>query len=203
MLGVATAQHHVLRKERAPKQEKTAKPKRAKAPKVKVDRGGKGKKVVGLKIGASQLAAARVTNDSSAELLQVAREPLSPGIVVGGELRDPDALALALRDFFAKHKLPKRGVRLGIANNRIGVRTFDVAGITDEKQLEMRSRVGCPLLLVNGTESWASNPERDGRAAAFPSARVVAIEGAGHWAHHDRFDEFMRVVRGFFAEKEG
>jgi len=122
--------------ERAPKQEKAAKPKRAKAPKVKVDRGGKGKKVVGLKIGASQLAAARVTNDSSAELLQVAREPLSPGIVVGGELRDPDALALALRDFFAKHKLPKRGVRLGIANNRIGVRTFDVAGITDEKQLD-------------------------------------------------------------------
>jgi type IV pilus assembly protein PilM len=112
------------------------KPKRTKTPKVKVDRGGKGKKVVGLKIGASQLAAARVSNNGAAELLQVAREPLSPGIVVGGELRDPDALALALKDFFAKHKLPKRGVRLGIANNRIGVRTFDVAGIDDQKQLD-------------------------------------------------------------------
>jgi pimeloyl-ACP methyl ester carboxylesterase len=66
----------------------------------------------------------------------------------------------------------------------------------------MRGRVGCPLLLVNGTESWASNPERDGRAAVFPNARVVAIEGAGHWAHHDRFDEFLRVVREFFAGTE-
>lgn len=120
----------------AGKPPKQAKPKRAKSPKVKVERRGKGKKVVGLKIGASQLAAARITNGAGAELLQVAREPLTPGIVVGGELRDPDALALALRAFFAKHKLPKRGVRLGIANNRIGVRTFEVAGIDDEKQLD-------------------------------------------------------------------
>jgi len=100
----------------------------------------------------------------------------------------------------------------GVARNEDGsyswkfdnyTRAFGPVRFTDEEQLEMRSRVGCPLLLVNGTESWASNPERDERAAAFPSARVVAIEGAGHWAHHDRFDEFMRVVRGFFAEKEG
>lgn len=98
--------------------------------------GGKGpKKLVGLKIGASQIAAARVVNSPEPELVQIAREPLEPGIVVGGELRDPDALASALKEFFRKHKLPKRGVRLGIANNRIGVRTFEVAGIDDPKQL--------------------------------------------------------------------
>ena len=57
------------------------------------------------------------------------------GIVVGGELRDPDALAEALKAFFAKNKLPRKGVRLGIANNRIGVRVFDIAGIDEEKQL--------------------------------------------------------------------
>lgn len=94
-----------------------------------------GKKLVGLKIGASQIAAARVVNGAEPELVQVAREGLEPGIVVGGELRDPEALALALKDFFRRHRLPKRGVRLGIANNRIGVRTFDVVGIDDPKQL--------------------------------------------------------------------
>ena len=119
-----------------PKRERAPKQKRTKAPKVKVERGGAGKKLVGLKIGASQLAAARVVNNGSAELLQLARDPLSPGVVVGGELRDPDALAIALKDFFTKHKLPKRGVRLGISNNRIGVRTFDVAGVEDQKQLD-------------------------------------------------------------------
>jgi type IV pilus assembly protein PilM len=93
------------------------------------------KKLVGLKVGASQLAAARVHNNGSAQLVQLARQDLEPGVVVGGELRDPEALAQALKAFFKKHKLPKTGVRLGIANNRIGVRTFDLAGIEDPKQL--------------------------------------------------------------------
>jgi type IV pilus assembly protein PilM len=57
------------------------------------------------------------------------------GIVVGGELRDPDALSEALKAFFAKNKLPRKGVRLGIANNRIGVRVIDIAGVDEEKQL--------------------------------------------------------------------
>ncbi len=97
-------------------------------------RGG-AKKIVGLKIGGSQIAAALVNNSASPELVQAVREPLEHGIVVGGELRDPEALAVALREFFKVHKLPKRGVRLGIANNRIGVRTFEVIGIGDPKQL--------------------------------------------------------------------
>ena len=132
-----------VKKEKEPKppkqskQPKEPKERKEKAPRVKRERGGaKGsKRLVGLKVGASQLAAARVGNNGSAELLQVARGPLEPGIIVGGELRDPDALAVALKAFFAQHKLPKRGVRIGIASNRIGVRTFEIAGVEDEKQL--------------------------------------------------------------------
>jgi len=93
------------------------------------------KELVGLKIGASQIAAARVSNNGVAEVTQVAREGLDPGIVVGGELRDPEALAVALKDFFRANKMPKKGIRLGIANNRIGVRTFEITGIEDPKQL--------------------------------------------------------------------
>jgi len=95
-----------------------------------------GKSIVGLKIGASQLAAARVANGKEPELLQAVRQPLEPGIVVGGELREPEELAEALKVFFKRNRLPKRGIRLGIANNRIGVRTFEVAGIDDPKQLD-------------------------------------------------------------------
>jgi type IV pilus assembly protein PilM len=117
--------------EKPPKEPKAPRPRGATQPAAR-----KGpKRLVGLKIGASQLAAARVANNGRAELLQVAREPLEPGVVVGGELRDPEALAVALKAFFRKHRLPRRGVRLGIANNRIGVRTLDVVGISDPKQL--------------------------------------------------------------------
>ena len=127
--------------EKAPKQPKAKKekaprqPRRLRAPKL--ESGGKGaKRLVGLKVGASQLAAARVSNNGVAELLQVAREPLNAGIVVGGELREPDALAAALKEFFKKNRLPRKGVRLGIANNRIGVRTFEIEGVADPKQLD-------------------------------------------------------------------
>jgi type IV pilus assembly protein PilM len=94
------------------------------------------KKIVGLKVGASQIAAATVSNNGSAELLQVARVGLEPGVVVGGELREPEKLSEALREFFKANKLPMRGVRLGVANNRIGVRTLEIEGIDDEQQLE-------------------------------------------------------------------
>jgi type IV pilus assembly protein PilM len=100
-----------------------------------LSRGGGGKQLVGLKIGGSQIAAARIRNGEFPELVQAARTALDHGVVVNGELRDPEALAVALKAFFAEHKLPKRGVRLGIANNRIGVRTFEVTGIEDPKQL--------------------------------------------------------------------
>ena len=107
-------------------------PARAKKADGKAVRG----ELVGLKIGASQVAASRVANNGSARLLQLARGPLPHGIVVSGEVRDIPALAAALDEFFRTHKLPRKGVRLGVATNRIGVRSFDLEGIEDEHQLE-------------------------------------------------------------------
>jgi pimeloyl-ACP methyl ester carboxylesterase len=61
------------------------------------------------------------------------------------------------------------------------------------------SRISCPTLLVYGKESWASNPEEDGRAEHFRTAKVVRFERAGHWVHHDRLEAFVEVVQGFLA----
>jgi type IV pilus assembly protein PilM len=120
-----------------PREPKQKKQKQAKSMTAKRERKPtRHKKLVGLKIGASQLSAARVVNNGSSELVQVALQGLEPGIIVGGELREPEALSEALKLFFKANKLPKQGVRLGIASNRIGVRTFDIGGITDPKQLE-------------------------------------------------------------------
>ena len=57
-----------------------------------------------------------------------------------------------------------------------------------------------PRLLVYGVESWATNPARDGRLAFFNNARVLAVEKAGHWVHHDQLDYFLGQVRRFLAE---
>jgi pimeloyl-ACP methyl ester carboxylesterase len=57
--------------------------------------------------------------------------------------------------------------------------------------------ISCPMLLLYGEKSWASNPQKDGRIENFPTAKVVEYENAGHWLHHDQFDRFMADVKGF------
>ena len=160
--------------EKAPKEKRPplwkrelAMPKLERGPKgpqaAKKPRGGAGPKgakggVVGLKIGASQVAAARITNNGSPQLVQLARAPLPDGVVVGGELRDVIQLSETLNELFTKNKLPKRGVRLGIANNRIGVRTFEIAGIDDPKQLanaiRFRAQETLPIPLEEAVLDW-------------------------------------------------
>ena len=61
------------------------------------------------------------------------------------------------------------------------------------------SRIACPTLLLYGTESKSGNPAEDGRVEPFRHARVMGVEGAGHWLHHDRLDEFLRIVREFLG----
>jgi pimeloyl-ACP methyl ester carboxylesterase len=62
---------------------------------------------------------------------------------------------------------------------------------------ELWQQISCPVLLIRGENSFASDPEEDGRAAAFRNARCVTIPRAGHWVHHDRLGDFLDVVRAF------
>ncbi len=66
------------------------------------------------------------------------------------------------------------------------------------------SRISCPTLLLYGKESQSGNPADDGRAQPFRHARVVGIDGAGHWLHHDCLDDFLRTIREFLGNtREG
>jgi pimeloyl-ACP methyl ester carboxylesterase len=66
------------------------------------------------------------------------------------------------------------------------------------EQEALWAAITCPMLLLYGADSFASNPERDGRMAHFTNnPRVVEFENAGHWLHHDQFDRFMGEVRAF------
>jgi pimeloyl-ACP methyl ester carboxylesterase len=57
--------------------------------------------------------------------------------------------------------------------------------------------ISCPTLLLYGADSWASNPEKDGRSVHFKTASVIEFENAGHWLHHDQFDRFMSTLDEF------
>lgn len=63
---------------------------------------------------------------------------------------------------------------------------------------ELWAAITCPMLLLYGANSWASNPEKDGRLGVFTNdPHVVEFENAGHWLHHDQFDRFMAEIRAF------
>ena len=80
------------------------------------------------------------------------------------------------------------------------VRNWPPYSLPYDEIYQLWQRITCPTLLIRGTESWASDPVKDGRIKHFQNAQVAAIEGAGHWAHHDRFDEFVSIVRNFLAD---
>ena len=57
--------------------------------------------------------------------------------------------------------------------------------------------IAAPTLLLYGADSWASNPEKDGRMEYFRTASVIEFENAGHWLHHDQFERFIATLREF------
>jgi pimeloyl-ACP methyl ester carboxylesterase len=64
---------------------------------------------------------------------------------------------------------------------------------------KMWSAIACPVLLIFGTESFLTDPSKDGRLEYFRDARQKMYENAGHWLHHDQFDRFMGDVTGFLT----
>lgn len=94
---------------------------------------GSNKAIVGLDIEPGYVAAVEAAPGSVA-VDRAAYAPLAPGVVRDGEVVDVDTLAGVLREMFAEHKLGKR-VRLGVANQRIVMRTIDLPPLTDDKQI--------------------------------------------------------------------
>lgn len=79
------------------------------------------------------------------------------------------------------------------------VRAFSPYFFNADEMYDLWSKITCPTLLIRGTESWAGDPESDGRSKHFQNARAVHIEKAGHWVHHDQLERFVHVVREFLG----
>jgi type IV pilus assembly protein PilM len=164
----------------------------------------KRQEIVGLKIGASQLVASRVLNNGGpgARLVQLASQPLEPGVVVGGEVRDVLALAQALDHFFTREKLPRRGIRLGVGTNRIGVRALDVEGIEDERQLEnairFRAHEALSIPIDEAVLDYHVVNESVDAGSGTTSRRVVLAA-----AYREPIDHFVEACRGAKLELLG
>ena len=156
-------------------------------------RHGSVERIVGLKIGGSQLAAACISNNGTHKLERIARVPLASGIVDGGELRDVEALADALRTFFDTTDMPRRGVRLGVASSRIGVRSFEIPAIDNEDQflnaVRFRAQEALPIPLDQAVLDYRVLGEYEGEGGQ-RMRRVLLVV-----AHRELVDRYVEACR--------
>lgn len=150
----------------------------------------KTKGIVGLEIEAGSIAATEVRSNGAVEIAAHAIAPLAPGVFHEGDVVDSAALAEALRELFAEHKLSKN-VRLGIANQRVAVRTLHLPVIEDPKQLETAIRfqaqdsIPMPLdqavldyEVVSRTVAETGEPQMEVVAVAARREMVTGLVGA-------------------------
>lgn len=101
------------------------------------------KTVVGLELDPSHIAAAEVHVNGRIIVRKGAVADLRPGVLRDGEVVDATALSDGLRALFAEHELGTH-VRIGVANQRIVVRTLDLPLVNDAKALEGAVLAGAP-----------------------------------------------------------
>ena len=91
--------------------------------------------VVALDIGSSAIAGVELkTARERVTLTKAAVEPLPPGLVHDGEIVRPDELADEIRRFWRSARFSGKKVRLGVANQRVVVRTIELPALEDDRQ---------------------------------------------------------------------
>jgi len=149
--------------------------------------------IVGLDIEAGSIAAAEIGSNGSSQVSAAAIEPLPPGAFRDGEVADPDRLAEGLKSLFGRHKLSK-SVRLGIANQRVVVRTLRLPAIEDPKEMDAAVRfqaqeqIPMPLdQAVLEHQVVGGVPAQEG---ATPTVDVVVVA-----ARRDMIASFLEPIR--------
>lgn len=72
-------------------------------------------------------------------------------------------------------------------------------GMPFEDMTAIWEKIDCPILLINGKQGYGHRTGQSGTLEHFRGAELVDIDNAGHWVHHDQFDEFMDLVTAFLA----
>jgi type IV pilus assembly protein PilM len=89
-------------------------------------------KEIGLDIGGSSLVAMEVSGNADRLKLRGCWEwPLSDGLVVDGEIVDPDLFARELRAFASQNKLRNRSVQVSVSNQKVIVRNVEMPDMTE------------------------------------------------------------------------
>jgi len=156
-----------------------------------------GKTVTGLDIEPGYVAAVESRGGGAVE--RAATAELAPGVVREGEVVDVETLAAVLRKLFAENKLGRR-VRLGVANQRIVMRTIDLPPLTDAKEIASAVRFQAPDHIPMPLDQAVLEHHSLGLVQTDdgPRTRVVLVA-----ARRDMIDRLLAATRSAGLRPEG
>jgi type IV pilus assembly protein PilM len=152
----------------------------------------KTKSVVGLDIEAGSIAASEVSVNGSVNVTGTGIARLEPGVFREGEISDPEALTATLKELFATHKLGK-SVRLGIANQRVAVRTMYLPLIEDDDELATAVRFQAQDHIPMPLEHAVLDYEVIGRTGGQGAERQIEVVAVA--ARRDMIDAMLSSMR--------
>jgi type IV pilus assembly protein PilM len=155
--------------------------------------------VVGLDIEPGAVAAAMVETEGSLSITTIASAPLAPNVVRDGEVADAEALVETLKQLFSEHSLDRR-VRIGVANQRIVVRTIEVPPVDDPKDfaaiVRFQAESELPMQIDEAVIDFQALDLVE--TPQGPRRRVVLVA-----ARREMVEEFVSAVRAAGLRPEG
>ena len=94
---------------------------------------------IGVDVGSTAVRVAEVAAGDIPVVVRAAQVPLPPGVVQAGEVRQPEAVAEALRELWSKSGVKSKQVHLGVGNQRVVVREVALPWLPEK---ELRDTLG-------------------------------------------------------------
>ena len=88
---------------------------------------------IGVDVGSTAVRVAEVAVGDIPVVVRAAQVPLAPGVVESGEVRQPEAVAEALRKVWAKSGVKSKQVQLGVGNQRVVVREIALPWLPEKE----------------------------------------------------------------------
>ena len=159
------------------------------------------KPLVGLDIDPVGISAAQVTvSDGRVSIALAAHTPLEPGVIRDGEIADVEALTEALKALYRDNKDLDKRVRVGVANQKIVVRTIELPPLDDRKELDAAVRFQAqdeiPMPLDQAVLDWQPLDVVDTENG--PRQRILLVA-----ARRDMIERIVDAVKGAGLRLEG
>ncbi len=158
------------------------------------------KPIVGLDIDPAGIAVARVSVNDGLKLEQAFTASLEPGIVRDGEVVDVPALSEVLKSVWSDHKGLDRRVRIGVANQKVVVRTIELPIGAEGKELDAAVRFqaqdALPMPLDQAVLDWQTLAVTETENG--PRQRVLIAA-----ARRDMIEPVVAAARGAGLRVEG